>query len=308
MVLGAAALAFALHAQVAGAWSSARPRECLPATGARDVNVWERAKAPELRRFCDLLASGAAKMAASVGMSEEVLAIAGEAERLRPGRAATSVLRGRALAQRGRDEEAKAAFVEAQARDANALDDPAGLLAWARTLARTGQPAPALAAYRALLPRAAALPSPERGAAAVEAGMLAMGGGKAGLEDAIALFRQARRDAQDSMTTVAGLGLALALDRAGEREEARAVAFEVARGDVRATLATVERRVFVGGQAPEASAFAALALERSDLPAAQRAWRAYAEAAGPRSPWFEHARAHAEARAPGSRRRDEGTP
>jgi hypothetical protein len=47
-----------------GAWSTGRPVECdlrggSGGVGGRSGNVWERAKSPELRRYCDLVASAA---------------------------------------------------------------------------------------------------------------------------------------------------------------------------------------------------------------------------------------------------------
>ena len=88
--------------QAGGAWASGRPAECTSLDGGRGANVWERAKAPELRRYCDLLAAGAAKLAWSAARvptgapapltrvppdttSREVLEIAEDAERAMPG-------------------------------------------------------------------------------------------------------------------------------------------------------------------------------------------------------------------------------
>src|SRR4051812_41096392 len=102
---------------IAGAWGGARPRECAALDGSRGVNAWERAKSPRLRRYCDLLASGAAKMASSVAMAQEVTVLADEAERVRPGQAAPRVLKARALAQMGHDGEARALLADAQQRD-----------------------------------------------------------------------------------------------------------------------------------------------------------------------------------------------
>src|SRR5690242_1209408 len=91
-------------------WSSARPPECGFTEGGQMTNAWERAKAPELRRYCDLLASGASKLATSSPMVRDVLAIADEAERAMPGHAGPRVLRGRALLRLGRSEEALTAL------------------------------------------------------------------------------------------------------------------------------------------------------------------------------------------------------
>ena len=292
-------LAMALiFAQVAagaggGGWSSARPPECGSLDGGRASNVWERAKAPELRRYCDLLASGASKLASSAAMVREVLSIADDAERAMPGRAGPGVLRGRALLRLGRADDALAAFRDAKAKDERALDDPASLLSWARALGRTGNDAEAAEAYRALLPRVSTLTVTDRGAAAVEAGLLALGRGQAGAEDAIAILRQARRDSQDVTQALAVVLLALALDRAGERDEANAVLLERGRSDPRPMLADARVKDILStvSLSTEAYAIAAIALESSDGPAAREQWRKYLEAS-PKSPWLEHARVH----------------
>jgi tetratricopeptide (TPR) repeat protein len=297
-------IALVIVAQASGAgWSTARPAECssIAADQRGASNVWERAKSPELRRYCDLLASGAAKLAGGAGaqvVAREVIAIADEADRAIPGRAAPSILRGRALARLGRYADALAALEQGRDRDDRALDDPAALLAWARMLARAGKTTEAADAYRALLPRASTLTLADRGAACIESGMLASARGPSGIDDAVAVLRQARRDSQEATQTAAILALALALDRSGERDEARAVLADRVRGDPRATLNDPRVRDMLAnaGAAPEAEAMAALALEASDPPGAREAWKAYLDAGGAKGPWADHARAHESAK------------
>jgi tetratricopeptide (TPR) repeat protein len=210
-------------AQAAAPLQGARPAECAPLASVTASNVWERAKYPVLRRYCDLLSNGAAKLASTGDAADarEAIEDADEASRALPGYAAPAVLRGRALVALGQFREAVASMGEATAADPRALDDPAALLAWGRALGRVKRPADAEAAFLSLLPRAIALPPAERGEAELEAAFLAQARGKGGLDQAIALFRQAQRDAQDSLQAVASLALSLALDRAGEREESR---------------------------------------------------------------------------------------
>ena len=121
---------------------------------AATANVWERAKSPELRRYCDLVASAASKLAGNAAMATAALAAAREANEVLPGHAAPRVLEGRALAALGKLDEALAASRDGRARDRAGLDDPLALLAWARVLARTGHPGEAVEAYRALSCRA----------------------------------------------------------------------------------------------------------------------------------------------------------
>src|SRR5260370_29310811 len=157
------------HAAI-GAWSSGRPPECAEARG-RTANVWEQAKSPELRRYCDLVASALSKLAGTTIMAEAALEEARSANAVLPGHAAPRILEGRALASLGKLGEAFAALADAKAIDARALDDAGSLLVWARVLARTGHLEQAWQAYRTLLPAATALSSADRSCAAIEAGV-----------------------------------------------------------------------------------------------------------------------------------------
>jgi tetratricopeptide (TPR) repeat protein len=284
-------------ASTQGAFGTARPAECNPADGFRAANAWERAKEPNLRRYCDLLGSGTSKLvgSGSIILVKDVPQIADEADKLLPGRASPSVLKGRALLRLGKPEEALSALIEAKRRDERALDDPVALLAWARANARTGHQAEAAQAYRAALPRTSALTAQERSAASFEAGMTVMAQGPAGVDDAVAMFRQARRDAQDSMQVASVLALALALDRAGQRDEAKAVLAERVRSDVKPVLADsrVTESLVEAGMQSESDALVGMALEALDGAAAKEAWRKYLDGAGGKGPWADHAREHA---------------
>ncbi len=271
--------------------AAGRPAECGLDGNLRGTNVWERAKHPELRRYCDLLAAGASKLvtASSAG---DALRQADEADRVMPGHAAPLVLKGRALAKLDRFAEAYAAFSEARRRDARALDDPSALLAFARSAARSGHEAECVAAFRALLPRADGLSSGERAPAYIEAAMQTMNASAAAsnLEDAIAMLRQARREANDSLQPVATLALALALDRQGSRDEARAVLDDRARAAARTLARDASVTALLGPLGYEAHALSAIGLE-GDGAASQAAWQAFV-AAAPSSPWLDHGKAH----------------
>jgi tetratricopeptide (TPR) repeat protein len=274
----------------AGGWSMGRPSEC-GYDGGRRPNVWERAKAPDLRRYCDLIASAASKLAGTASMASSALQAAREADGVMAGRGAPRVLEGRALAALGRMPEALTALRDAKARDPRVLDDPASLLAFARVLAATGETAEAAAAYRAVLPRAVGLGSSERTLVALEAGLVAMGIGPERIDEATADLREALRDAQqgDSEDFVV-LALSLALDRAAKAEEASALLAERQRGDPRAIVATWTSRHPIVVSAPEASAMTALALEPSDPAGARDGWEEYLRLAV-HGPWATHARA-----------------
>lgn len=274
--------------------SAARPAECAPLSASSASNVWERAKYPALRRYCDLLASGAAKLAATPSPDEarEAMANAAEAARALPDRAAPAVLRGRALVALGQYREAAAILDTAVAHDPRALDDPAALFAWGRALGRVGRLADAEEAFRALLPRASSLAPSERGKAEIEAAFLAEARGPSGIDQAIPLFRQARRDAQDALHVLASVGLALALDRAGEHDEARAS--DGGRQDPRDALGegAVREALSDVGALAEADALVAFSARiAGDAPGAKDAWTRYLAGSAGKGPWADHARA-----------------
>jgi tetratricopeptide (TPR) repeat protein len=268
----------------------------------RAANVWERAKVPNLRSYCDLLASGTAKLVGpgSEALVKEIPNIADEADKLLPNRASPQVLKGRAYLRLGRPGDALAALQVARRRDERALDDPVALLAWARANARTGRMVDAVEAFRAVLPRASALSPEDRGAAAFEAGMAVMQQGRATLEDSVAMLRQARRDCQDVMQVAAVAALALALDRAGERDEARAVLAEQGRIDPKifSDDARIGAALSDAGVTEEGLALRAMALELEGGVPAKTAWKRYLDGGGGKSAWTAHASERAGLRAP----------
>ncbi len=271
--------------------AASRPAECGVDGNMRGTNIWERAKHPELRRYCDLLATGTSKLV-SPSTAADALREADEAEQVMAGRAAPRTLKGRALAKLGRHTEAYAAFSEAKQRDARALDDPSALLAFARSAARSGHATEALGAFRSLLPRADGLTSAERAPAYVEAALLAMSAGASSVDDAIAMLRQAKREATDTLQPLTTLALALALDRSGAKDEARALLDERAKAAARNVARDSTLPNLLGPLAFEGEAMAAIGLEASDPAAAQAAWQKYIEAAGQNPTWIEHAKSH----------------
>lgn len=275
-----------------GAFGASRPAECGVQEGFKAANKWERAKEPNLQSYCTLLASGTAKLVNSGALAKDVPGIADEADKLLPGRAAPSVLKGRALLRLGKPTDALRALEEARKRDDRALDDPVALLAWARANARTGHFEEAAQAYRAALPRTSALSTPERSAASFEAGMIVMAQGPKAIDDAVAMLRQARREAQDAMQVASVVALALALDRSGQKEEAKAVLAERVRSDAKPVLSDprVVEALADAGVAHESDALVAIALESTDATAAREAWKKYVDGPGSKGPWAEHAR------------------
>jgi tetratricopeptide (TPR) repeat protein len=274
----------------AASWSAGRPPECV-GTLAAAGNVWERAKSPEVRQYCDWIASASSKLAGSSTMALAALEAARRANSALPGHAAPRALEGRALAALGKFDEAREALEDARKRDPRSLDSPLALLAWARVQARTGHADRAMDGYRALLPLASALAGTERSAATIEAGLVALGRGPAVLDDAIGALEESLRVAQDETEAVAALGLALALDRRAQPEEARALLADRVRGEPRSALALAAARDLLAVAPNEGRAMLALGLEATDARAALAAWQDYI-AGAPTGPWAEHARGH----------------
>ena len=269
--------------------------------GVHRGNVWERAKSPALRRYCDLLASASSKLAGTNPAAPAALDAAHEAEAVLPGTAAVRVVEGRALATLGRMPEALARFEEARALDSGAFDEPVALLALARALAAGGRTADASGEYRALLPRASGLPVADRTCIATEAGLVAMQLGPASIGEATADLREALRTAQGEAEKFDVLALALALDRSGQSSEARTLLTERTHGDPRAVVGAWGRGASSSLTPSEASALAALGLEATDVQGARDAWKSSVEAA-PAGPWAAYAGERLAAlRAPGSR-------
>ncbi|AUX48757.1 hypothetical protein SOCE26_102980 [Sorangium cellulosum] len=238
---------------VAAAAAAGRPPECSARSSraiARGPSVWERARSPDLPRYCDLLARGQAQLGGSAEAAREA---ARQADQLLPGHAAPQVLLARAALALGSPEDAARAFARARQIDPRSVEDPHTLHDLARTLARTGQRGEAIAIYRALVPRIDLLATADqRALVLLEAAHLSMAaaggapasppagaasapppagstpasppaeGAGAGLDEAIAYLREARHRAQTQLARDVTLSLALALDRAGDRAQADA--------------------------------------------------------------------------------------
>ncbi len=291
---------------LAAAAGGGRPRECASARRglARGPSVWEIARVPNLQRYCDLVARAQAQLASA---PEEARATARLADEALPGRASPAVVRARASLALGDPAEAARAFAEARAIDPRSLEEPATMHDLARAHASTGKRDEALAVYRALVPRVDLLPTADRRVAvlleAAHASMESEGratSGKAGeaarLEEAVAYLREAR---QRPPTQYAGdvlLSLGLALDRAGQHDQAEAVLADVARTGARpggaGAAAAGPRAALDYLAAPEDRlALEALAAEGSDRAAAIKAWEAFLAGPGGKGAWAAAARA-----------------
>ncbi|WP_437570354.1 hypothetical protein [Sorangium sp. So ce542] len=286
-------LAFPLAAQagqaggelVAAAAAAGRPPECSARSSraiARGPTVWERARAPELPRYCDLLARGQAQLGSNPEAAREAARLA---DQLLPGHAAPQVLLARAALALGSPEDAGRAFDRARGVDPRSVEDPHTMHDLARSLARTGKRDEAIAIYRALVPRidllgtadqralvlleAAHLSMAAAGAAAKPPSGAAAEGARGDLDEAIAYLREARQRAQTQLARDVTLSLALALDRAGDKAQADAAldgeaADAGAGGDPRAQAAARARAEAARARAADHRAEAAARARAAD--------------------------------------------
>jgi hypothetical protein len=251
------------------------------------TNVWDAARDPNLDRYCELMARGFGQLPFSPDAARETADLA---ERVLPGHAGPSVLRGRALASLKAYDKAALEFDRARAVDSKSLEDPVTMREWARALARTDRGAEALTVYRTLGPRLSLLPSPEdRARTFLEAAELAFSLGASALDDAIAFLGEAKQLAVRDLEWRVGSELALAFDRRGTKDESSSLVSDLARRWHKGTKPTP------GADTPEEQAATALVLEAVDPKQAIQAWGRYLAAVGDRAPWAEHARQRLEA-------------
>jgi hypothetical protein len=154
----------------------------------------------------------------------------------------------------------------------------------------TGHHREGLAAYRALVPRVALLDEGTlRQRIYVEAAMLAMWLGPAGLNEALGYLGEARsRDLPVGQERSVLAALALALDRQGRRAEAEGVLREVGGAlDVQELANGAHRLALPPG---ELLALSAIVVERRDPSRAASEWQQLVDAQ-PSSPWVAHAKA-----------------
>ncbi len=190
----------------------------------------------------------------------------------------------------------------------------------ARVLVKTGKRDEALGVYRALVPRIDLLGAADRRVSVLlEAAHLSMTAEGAGgappsvgelvkpkaaaasgsrsraaeprLDEAIAYLREARQRPPTQLAGDVLLSLALALDRAGVRDEADAVLIEAERTGAKLGSGTLD--YLVGGA--DRAARDARAAEGGERAAAVKAWEGYLAGPGGKGPWAGAARARLDA-------------
>lgn len=299
----------------AAAAASGRPPECSSGSKralAKGPSVWELARVPTLQRYCDLMARAHAELPT---MPEAARKAAEEADRALPGHAAPAVVMARAALALGAIDEAARAFDRARSIEPRSAEDPSTMHDLARVLVKIGKREEALAVYRALVPRVDLLATVDRRVSvlleAAHVSMASEGAGgapptadelvkgervrrashRARLDEAIAYLREARQRPPTQLVGDVLLSLALALDRAGSREEADATMAEAERAGARLHSGTLEYLATTEDRA----ALDALADESSDRAAAQKAWESYLAGPGGTGAWAAAARARLDA-------------
>lgn len=235
---------------------------------AHASDFWDEVKNPGLRRYHRHLSDGRA--AAADGRFEGALFEADAAVARLPNGAEGYVLRGRALGELGRLGEAAAAYEHAIGLDLMALSSATEGRKAAEFLAQAGRYELAARVLPNVLGRMR--PSSARVELYALYGDVLMSRGPDQVREAISAYREALRrgGAHDPRSA---LGLALALRRIGEDEEARVVARGVAaRGRLGTTLAALPVP-----EAERAARRAIALMAAGDREGAHRAWEEAAE-------------------------------
>ena len=260
---------------------------CLAST-AHASDFWDEVRAPGLRAYRTALRE--AEDALARGRASDALEHARQALGRLDARPEAHRMAGRALSDMRRHDQAVEAFERALALDPAALDPPAAATAAATSAIATG----ALPLEERILRRALGHLSDEpRGALLVWHGDVLQALGAEHLLGAMLSYREALRS-EDADHPRALLGLALALHRDGEVDQAEALARQIAEADaLERAMARVSPLPLVERVARRALRLDAI----GDHAGALAAWRTVAKHAGP---WRAHAeRAGRAARAHG---------
>ena len=168
------------------AQSSGRPKECRQAGPHRQrLTIWDRARQPQLQRYCDLLGRAHAQIQRSPAAAREAAVLA---DQVLPGKAAPWVVIGRANVRLGDFPQALDDFQKARSIDPRSIEEPSSLHALAIAQSKAGKSDDAMGTYRILVPRLALLPdTDDRVAVLLEAASMASSRGPSGLAEATAL-------------------------------------------------------------------------------------------------------------------------
>lgn len=271
----------------AAAAASGRPKECTSGSKraiAKGPSVWEAARQPNLPKYCDLMARAAVQLNSQPELAKKA---ADEADKTLAGHAAPLVLEARAALLLGQADDAVKLFEKAQGIDARSVEDPPTMHDLAKASVLVGKRDRALATYRALVPRIDLLgTNDKRVAVLLETAYLSMSLAGADLasadaakakaarqqvDESIAYVREARALPATQLAGDVAYTLVLALDRAGEHEEAEAALADAQRSGAKLHAGLFD---FVA-DADDKLALEALEKEGSDRAAAQKSWEAW---------------------------------
>lgn len=228
-------------------------------------DFWEEVRTPGLRAYTQLVAN--ARRSFNAAQHTVALGFADEAHALLPTRSEALVVRGRALASMSRLSEAREAFEQALSIRSDALDDSQDAHAAARVAAEAADYALASRILSRAVDREA--PGSVRASLYVLLGDVEQCQGREHLRDAVTAYRAGLRTAGSDLRSRAGL--ALALRRLGERNDAQTALGSVLATGGRVGSAFTAARSFL--PASEIAAREALLLETlRDEAGARDAW------------------------------------
>jgi len=277
--------------------ATGRPRECSgTAKGARRadrITIWDAAREPQLKRYCDLIARAQARLEHAPVAARDAAAVA---DKILPNHAAPWVVIGRADVVLRRWEDALAAFERARKVDPRSVEEPAALHDLAIAQRQSGKLPAAIETYRVLVPRLALVPGVrDRTSILLEAAALVATLGNDGLREAISLLTEARSQPASPLDADVLAMLALTLDRTGATEQASEVTRMLPARGLQLAVPESESGSFAYLTDPaDALAMYALSVERQDPKKSAEWWEKFVSRTKD-DRWRDHARRHLEA-------------
>lgn len=276
--------------------ASGRPRECSgTAKGSRRsdrLTIWDAAREPQLKRYCDLIARAQARLEQSPAAARDAAAVA---DRILPDHAAPWVVIGRANVVLRRWDDALTAFERARKLDPRSVEEPAALHDLAVAQRQAGKLPDAIETYRVLVPRLALVPGVrDRASILLEAAALVSTLGNDGLREAVSLLTEARAQPASPLDADVLAMLALTLDRTGAVEQASEVTRMLSARGLQLPVPEGESGSYAYLADPnDGVAMYALSIERQEPKKAVEWWERFVSRTKS-DRWRDHARRHVE--------------
>lgn len=285
-------------AQLATAASaSGRPRECSgtarSSRRADRITIWDAAREPQLKRYCDLIARAQARLEQAPVAARDAATVA---DRILPNHSAPWVVIGRAEVVLRRWNEALSSFERARKIDPRSVEEPAALHDLATAQRQAGKLPEAIETYRVLVPRLALVPAVrDRASILLEAAALVGTLGNDGLREAVSLLTEARSQPASPLDADVLAMLALTLDRTGATEQGSEVTRMLSVRGLQLPVPESESGSFAYLAEPaDALAMFALSVERQDPKKAVEWWERFVTRTK-NDRWRDHARRHLDA-------------